>query len=108
MLTFVVRLPQFPTGTIISAKQHVYEICSATSRTNAVDLESGQSAALDAEDLRNAQLLGARSEAKQTVLVSIDADEAHLLESRDLRHSFLPSKGPRMFVKTTKVKKYRS
>ena len=79
-VTFVVRLPQFPTGTIISAKQHVYEICSATSRTNAVDLESGQSAALDAEDLRNAQLLGARSEAKQTVLVSIDADEAHLLD----------------------------
>jgi len=79
-VTFAVRLPQFPTGAIISAKQNVYEICSATSTTNAVDLQSGQSAALSAEDLRNAQLLGSRSEAKQTVLVSIDADEAHLLD----------------------------
>ena len=79
-VTFVVRLPKFPTGAIISAKQHIYEICSATSATNAVDLETGQSAALKVEDLRNAQLLGARSDAKRTVLVSIDADEAHLLD----------------------------
>ncbi|MGD0327663.1 MAG: NMD3-related protein [Halobacteriota archaeon] len=79
-VTFVVRLPEFPTGAIISAKQHIYEICSITSATNAVDLETGQSAALKVEDLRNAQLLGARSDAKRTVLVSIDADEAHLLD----------------------------
>lgn len=79
-VTFVVRLPQFPPGAIISAKQHIYEICSSLSTTNAVDLETGQSAALNAEDLRNAQLLGARSEAKRTVLVSIDVDEAHLLD----------------------------
>ena len=79
-VTFAVRLPKFPTGAIISAKQHIYEICSATSATNAVDLETGQSAALKAEDLRNAQLLGARSDAKRTVLVSIDADAAHLLD----------------------------
>jgi nonsense-mediated mRNA decay protein 3 len=79
-VTFVVRLPQFPTGAIISAKQHIYEICSATSTTNAVDLETGQSAALKAEDLRKAQLVGARSDAKRTVLVSIDADEAHVLD----------------------------
>jgi nonsense-mediated mRNA decay protein 3 len=79
-VTFAVRLPEFPTGAIISAKQHIYEICSATSATNAVDLETGQSTALKAEDLRKAQLLGARSDAKRTVLVSIDADEAHLLD----------------------------
>jgi nonsense-mediated mRNA decay protein 3 len=79
-VTFVVRLPEFPSGAIISAKQHVYEICSATSTTNAVDLETGQSVALKAEDLHNARLLGDRTDAKRTVLVSIDADEAHLLD----------------------------
>jgi len=79
-VTFVVRLPEFPAGAIILAKQHIYEICSATSTKNAVDLETGQRTALKAEDLRDAKLLGARSDAKRTVLVSIDADEAHLLD----------------------------
>ena len=79
-VTFVVRLPQFSTGAIISAKQRIYEICSVTSTTNAFDLETGQSAALKADDLRNGQLLGTRRDAKRTVLVSIDADEVHLLD----------------------------
>jgi nonsense-mediated mRNA decay protein 3 len=79
-VTFVVRLPEFSTGAIVSVKQHVYQICSATSAINAVNLETGQSAALKAEELCNAHLLGARTDAKRTVLVSVDADEAHLLD----------------------------
>lgn len=79
-VTFVMRLPEFPIGTIISSKQHIYEICSTTSTTNAVDLETGHRTALNGEDLRNAKLVGIRSEAKRTVLVAIDADEAHLLD----------------------------
>jgi nonsense-mediated mRNA decay protein 3 len=79
-VTFVIRLPKFPTGGIISSKQRIYEICSATSTKNAVDLETGHRTALKAEDLRDAELVGTRSEAKRTVLVAIDADEVHLLD----------------------------
>ncbi|MGZ4934852.1 MAG: 60S ribosomal export protein NMD3 [Halobacteriota archaeon] len=79
-VTFVVRLPKFPIGTIILSRQHVYEICSTISTTNAVDLETGHRTALNAEELRTAELVGARSDGKRTVLVAIDADEVHLLD----------------------------
>lgn len=79
-VTFVMRLPEFPTGAIVSSQQHIYEICSTTSTTNAVDLETGYRTALNANDLRNAELVGTRSDAKRTVLVAIDADEVHLLD----------------------------
>lgn len=79
-VTFVVRLPEFPTGAIVSSQQRVYEICSTTSTKNAVDLETGHRTALSAKDLRNAELVGTRSDARRTVLVAIDADEVHLLD----------------------------
>ena len=79
-VTFVMRLPEFPTGTIILFRQHIYEICSTISTTNAIDLETGNRTALNAEELRTAELFGARSDAKRTLLVSIDADEVHLLD----------------------------
>jgi nonsense-mediated mRNA decay protein 3 len=79
-VTFVMRLPEFPTGAIVSSQQHIYEICSTISRTNAVDLETGHRTALNAEDLRNAELVGTRTDAKRTVLVAVDADEVHLLD----------------------------
>jgi nonsense-mediated mRNA decay protein 3 len=79
-VTFVVRLPEFPTGTIILSRQHMYEICSTISTTNAVDLETGHRTALNAEELRTAELVGTRSDAKRTVLVAIDGDEVHLLD----------------------------
>ena len=79
-VTFVTRLPEFPTGAIVSSPQHIYEICSTISRTNAVDLETGHRTALNAEDLRNAELISTRSDAKRSVLVAIDADEVHLLD----------------------------
>ncbi len=79
-VTYVVRLPEFPTGTIILSRQHIYEICSTISTTNAVDLETGNRTALNAEALRTAELVGTRSDANRTLLVAIDADEAHLLD----------------------------
>jgi 60S ribosomal export protein NMD3 len=79
-VTFVMRLPEFPVGTIILFQQHIYEICSTTSTTNAVDLETGQRTALNAEELNAAELVGTRSDAKRSVLVAIDADEVHLLD----------------------------
>jgi nonsense-mediated mRNA decay protein 3 len=79
-VTFLVRLPEFPTGTIILSRQHIYEICSTTSTTNAVDLETGNRTALNAEALRTAELVGTRNDAKRTLLVAIDADEVHLLD----------------------------
>jgi nonsense-mediated mRNA decay protein 3 len=79
-VTFLVRLPEFPTGTIILSRQHIYEICSTTSTSNAVDLETGNRTALNAEALRTAELVGTRNDAKRTLLVAIDADEVHLLD----------------------------
>jgi len=79
-VTFVVRLPEFPVGSIVWAKKRIYEICSATSTNNAVDLETGRGAALTTQDLRSARLLGDRTGAKRSVLVSVDGDEAHLLD----------------------------
>ncbi len=79
-VTFVMRLPEFPVGTIILSRQHMFEICSTRSTTNAVDLETGHRTALNAEELRTAELVGTRSDAKRTVLVAIDADEVHLLD----------------------------
>ncbi|MCJ7640181.1 MAG: hypothetical protein MUO70_10010 [Euryarchaeota archaeon] len=79
-VTYLVRLPEFPTGTIILCRQHIYEICSTISATNAVDLETGNRTALNPEALRTAELVGTRSDAKRTLLVAIDADEVHLLD----------------------------
>ncbi|MGZ4864727.1 MAG: 60S ribosomal export protein NMD3 [Halobacteriota archaeon] len=79
-VTYVVRLPEFPNGTIILSRQHIYEICSTVSTTNAVDLETGNRAALNADTLRTAELVGTRRDAKKTLLVAIDADEAHVLD----------------------------
>jgi 60S ribosomal export protein NMD3 len=79
-VTFVIRLPEFPIGAVILSRQHIYEICSTVSTTNAVDLETGHRTALNAEELHTAELIGTRQDAKRTVLVAIDADEAHLLD----------------------------
>jgi nonsense-mediated mRNA decay protein 3 len=79
-VTFVVRLPEFPIGTIILSRQHMYEICSTISTSNAVDLETGYRTTLNAEELRAAELVGTRSDAKRTVLVTVDGDEVHLLD----------------------------
>jgi 60S ribosomal export protein NMD3 len=79
-VTIVVRLPKFPTGTIILSRQHIYEICSTTNTTNAFDLETGYRTALNAEELRTAELIGTRNDGKRTLLVAIDADEVHLLD----------------------------
>jgi nonsense-mediated mRNA decay protein 3 len=79
-ITFVMRLPEFQTGSIVSSHAHIYEICSTTSKTNAVDLETGHRTALNAQDLRDADLIGNRSDVRRTVLVAIDADEVHLLD----------------------------
>jgi len=79
-VTFVLRLPEFPIGTIILSQQRIFEISSTTSTKNAVDLETGHRTALNAEELRTAELVGTRSDAKRTVLVAIDADEVHLLD----------------------------
>jgi nonsense-mediated mRNA decay protein 3 len=79
-VTFVMRLPEFQTGSIVSSHAHIYEICSTTSKTNAVDLETGHRTALNAQDLRNADLIANRNDVMRTVLVAIDADEVHLLD----------------------------
>jgi 60S ribosomal export protein NMD3 len=79
-VTFVLRLPEFPIGTIILSQQHIYEICSTTSATNAVDLETGHRTTLNAAELRTAELISTRRDAKGTVLVAIDDDEVHLLD----------------------------
>ena len=79
-VTFVLRLPEFPVGTIVLSRQHMFEIRSTRSTTNAIDLETGRRTALNAEELRTAELVGTRSDAKRTVLVAIDADEVHLLD----------------------------
>jgi nonsense-mediated mRNA decay protein 3 len=79
-VTFVLRLPEFPIGTIILSQQRIFEISTTTSTKNAVDLETGHRTALNAEELRTAELVGTRRDAKRTVLVAIDADEVHLLD----------------------------
>lgn len=79
-VTFVVRLPEFPIGSIISCKRRFYEICSASGTTNAVDLETGQRAILKREDLGRAKLIGARANAKTTVVAAIEADEVHVID----------------------------
>jgi nonsense-mediated mRNA decay protein 3 len=79
-VTFVVRLPEFPIGSIILSRQHLYEICSTISTSNAVDLETGYRTTLNAEELCAAELVSTRSDAKRTVLVAVDGDDVHLLD----------------------------
>jgi nonsense-mediated mRNA decay protein 3 len=104
-VTFVVRLLEFPTGSIISSKRHIYEICSAASTTNAIDLETGHRTVLKAEDLRDAKLLGTRSEARRTVLIAIDADEVQLLDPET--YATLTIKRPRQICKEDEGKEVR-
>jgi nonsense-mediated mRNA decay protein 3 len=79
-VTFVVRLPEFPVGSIISCNRRFYEIYSASSTINAVDLETGQRTILKDKDLRRAKLIGARADAKTTILAAIDVDEVHVID----------------------------
>ena len=79
-VTFVVRLPEFPLGSIISCNRRFYEIYSISNAINAIDLETGQRAVLKNTDLRRAKLVGARADAKTTVLAAVDVDEVHVID----------------------------
>jgi len=79
-VTFAVRLPRFAVGSIVTVGQRIYVIYSVTSKTNAVDLETGRSLTLKARQLADAHLLGVRRDAEKTVIVSISGDEVQLLD----------------------------
>jgi nonsense-mediated mRNA decay protein 3 len=78
--TFIVRLPEFSLGSIISCNRRFYEIYSESRATNAIDLETGQRTVLKERDLRRAKLIGARADAKTSVLAAIDIDEVHVID----------------------------
>jgi 60S ribosomal export protein NMD3 len=79
-VAFSLRLPRFTSGSIVFHNGHVFEFHSVKKKVAATDLQTGEKYSLNIRDLARAELLGSRTDARESVLVSMTDDEVQLLD----------------------------